>query len=80
MNSNFFKLSGRDIIKAFVSAAIIGALLPVAAAIQSPDFSIFAASWGELAGLALNGALIGFVGELSRRLLTSSDGKFLGGI
>jgi uncharacterized protein (DUF4213/DUF364 family) len=80
MTSNFGKLNSRDFIKIAVSAAFIGALLPIAAAIQTPGFDLLTANWGAILTLAVNGAIIGFVGELVRRLGTNDEGKFLGAI
>jgi hypothetical protein len=76
--SNLWNLGLDDAKKALVSAFIMGALLPVAVAVQTPGFDIFMANWSALVTIALNGAIVGFASELLRRFGTDSNGKFAG--
>jgi hypothetical protein len=78
--SNLWKVGLDDAKKALVSAFIMGALLPVAVAIQSPGFNLFDANWPALVTIALNGAIVGFASELLRRFGTDSNGKFMGAV
>lgn len=76
--SNIFSLDWRDFAKGAVVAAFTGAFLPIAAAIQTQDFSIATVNWDQIWILAVNGAIIGFFGYLSKNFLTDGQGKFGG--
>lgn len=78
MNSSFFKLNGKDLAKGAVMALIGGFVLPILAAFQNPDFSIFTADWSVLLRLAENGAVIGFSSYIIKNLFSTEDGKVLG--
>ena len=78
MNSSFFKLDGKDLAKGLVMAVIGGFLLPIMAAFQSPDFSIFTADWSALLRLAENGAVLGIGSYLIKNFFSTPDGKVLG--
>lgn len=78
--SKLFILSGSDFAKAIVMAVISGAVLPIAAIIQTPGFNIVQANWHQLAILALNGAIVGGVSYLAKNFLSDSEGRVLGRI
>ena len=61
-------------------AVLAGFALPIAAAFQTPGFSIFEANWAEVINLAVNGAVIGFITYLTKNFLSDEDGKVLGSI
>lgn len=81
-NSLFLKLNSADFRKGLITAVFVGVALPVLAllqsAIQDPAFSIFALNWHQIFVIAVNGAVSGFFGYLSKNLLTDSNGDFLG--
>ncbi len=78
--TNLWNLGLDDVKKALVSAFIMGALLPLAVVVQTPGFDVFATNWGAILGIALNGGIVGFAGELLRRFGTDSNGKFMGAV
>lgn len=80
MPSGMFKINLSDVQKAIVMAALTGAALPIAAAVQTPGFSVFTANWAAILSLAINGALIGFVGYLVKNFFSDSTGAVFGRI
>lgn len=80
MKSELGTLNSADFKKSVISAIIIGALLPIAIAIQTPGFDLFTADWRQILVIAFNGAIVGFTGEIMRRLGTDSDNKFMGAV
>jgi len=80
MESALFKLNSSDFKKGLVIAIASGFLLPVAAAIQTPDFSILTVNWNGLFQLALNGAVVGFVSYIGKNFFSTADGKVFGRI
>ena len=59
-------------------AILVGFALPLAAAVQTPGFSIFTVNWMSVLGLAINGAVIGGATYLIKNFLSNDQGKFLG--
>lgn len=81
MNTNgMFQLNLSDWQKAFVMAVLGGLLLPVAAVIQTPGFSIITTNWETLAILGANGAVVSGVGYILKNFFSDSSGKVLGHI
>lgn len=80
ISTNLFRLGQNDLIKGLVMAVLAGFLTPFIVAIQSPDFSIFAANWEQLLGLAQNGAVIGLVSYLVKNFFSDDSGKVFGKI
>ena len=80
MNSTIFKLDWNDVSKGLVVAVLTGFLLPIAAAIQSPDFNLLTADWHSIVSLAMNGAFVGFVSYITKNFLSDEDGKVFGAI
>ena len=78
MKSPLFRLQLSDLQKAFIMSVIAGAMLPVAAILQTPGFSVATANWKGIIILALNGAVVGFVSYLVKNFFTDSTGKFAG--
>lgn len=78
--SDLYKLTSSDFAKGAVMAVLTGFLLPVAAAIQTPNFSFATVNWHQVLVLAINGALVGFVGYISKNFLSDSQGKVFGKI
>lgn len=78
--NGIFTLGWNDVTKGLITAVLVGAFLPLSAAIQTPNFNIATANWHQVLVLAVNGAIVGFVGYLAKNLLTDSNGKFLGRI
>ncbi len=80
MESSMFKLKANDFVKGLVFAFLVGALLPLSAAVQTPDFSIATANWHTIMILALNGGLVGFVSYLAKTFFSDEEGKVFGKI
>lgn len=80
MPSGLFKLNLSDVQKAVVMAVITGAALPIIAAVQTPGFSILTTNWEQVGVLAINGAVIGFVGYLVKNFFSTTDGAVFGAI
>jgi len=78
--SELFKLNSSDFVKGIVMAAIVGFLLPVAAAVQTPNFSIMTVDWHQVLVLAINGAIVGGIGYLVKNFLSDNQGKVFGRI
>lgn len=78
--SKLVSLNLRNLVDAAVWAALVGAALPVIAAFNTPDFSIFNANWSAILNLAINGALVGFVLSVGKNLFTDEDRKLFGKI
>lgn len=77
--SRFFRLNWRDFAKGLAVAVFTGVMLPVLAAIQTPDFSILTVDWSVVWILALNGGIAGGAGYLIKNLFSDEEGK-LGGV
>ena len=80
MNSSLFQLNLSDFQKGLVVALASGFLLPVAAAIQTPDFNILTVNWNAIFQLALNGAIVGFTSYIGKNFFSTADGKVFGRI
>lgn len=76
--SKLFNLNWGDIGKGIVMAVIGGAVLPILAVLQTPDFSFATANWGVILTLAENGAAAAFASYLMKNLFSDKEGKFLG--
>lgn len=79
-NSNMFNLNWQDLARGLVVAILVGIILPILAAIQTPGFDAFHANWHEVLVLAINGGLAGFAGYITKNFFTASNGKVLGTI
>lgn len=76
--SDLFKLNSSDFLRGLVMAVLGGFMLPVLAAIQTPDFSIMTVAWSQVFVLAANGAVASFGAYLLKNLFSDSQGKFGG--
>jgi hypothetical protein len=80
MKSGMFQLTSGDFLRGLVMAILSGILLPVLAAIQTPDFSILTVNWHAVFVLAINGGITGIAAYLVKNLFTDNSGKFAGKI
>lgn len=78
--SEIYKLNSSDFKKGLVMAVIGGFILPVLAALQTPNFDLFTVNWYAVLNLAINGAVSAFATYLAKNLFTDTEGKFLGKI
>lgn len=78
--TGFFQLNIKDISKGLILAALTGFLLPISAIIQTSGFSLATANWSQILLLALNGAVVGFVGYIIKALGSDESGKVFGRI
>lgn len=78
--NGMFNLNLNDISKALVMAVLTGAILPIAAIIQTPGFSVLTVNWGQVGILALNGAIIGFTAYIIKNFFSDANGAVLGKI
>lgn len=78
MPSGKFSVNLADVQKALIMAIISGAMLPIAAIVQTPGFSVATTNWGVIGILALNGAFVGFVSYIVKNFLSDSSGGVLG--
>lgn len=78
--SGFFQINVQDLAKGLVMAVLSGVLLPLAAIVQTPDFSIATINWHQVVILAVNGAIVGFVGYLVKAFSSDESGKVFGKI
>lgn len=80
MNTKLFSIDLKDVSKALVMAVISGAVLPVAAIIQTPGFDFATANWHALTSIALNGAAVGFISYIVKNFLSDEQGRVFGRI
>ena len=80
MESALFRLSSSDFKKGAIVAIASGFLLPVAAAIQTPDFNILTVNWNAIFQLALNGAIVGFTSYIGKNFFSDGSGRVFGKI
>jgi len=78
--SSMFTLNWSDITKGLVIAVLGGFFLPIAAIIQTPGFDLFTADFRVIGALAINGAIVSFVGYIVKNFLSTEDGKVFGKI
>jgi len=78
MESKMFSVNFKDVSKALIMAVLSGALLPVMAVIQTPEFDITRINWSMIGMLALNGAFLGFVSYIVKNFFSDKQGKVLG--
>lgn len=78
MGSKLFHLQPSDFKNAFVMAVLGGAFLPIAIVIQTPGFSVATANWWGILIVALNGAIVAFVGYLAKNVFSDQQGKVFG--
>ena len=77
--SDMFKLDWRDVGKGVAVAVFSGAALALYSLVSQDGFDIFAVDWNIVFHLAVNGAVGGFVGYLTKNFFSDSQGK-LGGV
>jgi len=78
--SKLGNLDWKDAQRGLVMAVIMGVLLPVAPAVQTPGFDIFTANWSAIASLAVNGAVTGFIAYVMKNFVSDSEGRVFGKI
>lgn len=78
--NGYLRLNSGDFLRGLAMAILSGILLPLSAAIQTPGFSIATVNWHAVVVLAINGAIIGFVGYIIKNLATNDEGKVLGAL
>jgi len=78
LDSGMFKLGSSDVVKALAMAVISGAVFPIIAAVQTPNFSITNVNWDGVLVLAINGAIIGGVSYLVKNFFSTNNGAVLG--
>ena len=76
MESNFFRLDIRDLLRGVSIAFLTPIMVYLASALQVPGFQFNALDFGMLAKIGI-GAMLGY---LVKNFLSTSDGRFLGGI
>lgn len=77
-NNGLFTLDWASVARGLVVAVFTGIALPIAAAVQTPGFDIATVSWHAVWSLALNGAVVGFVGYLAKSFLSNNQGQVFG--
>ena len=80
MASAFLRLNSNDFVKGAVTAVAAAIVFAVAGFFQQADFNVFSADWGIIFTSALNAAIAGFVGYMSKNLVTDNNGKVFGKI
>ena len=78
--NGLFKLNLSDFQKGLVMAVLGGIFLPIAAAVQTPDFNIATVDLRAVVVMALNGGIVSFVTYMTKNFFSTSDGKFGGKI
>lgn len=81
MNTNtsgLFTLDWKSIGRGIVVAIFTGIALPIAAIVQTPGFDITHVDVHSLLVLALNGAIVGFVGYIAKSFVSNSQGQVFG--
>ena len=76
-DSKLFTINFKDVSKALIMAILSGALLPVMAVIQTPEFDITRINWSMIGMLALNGAFLGFVSYLTKNFFSNEKGQIV---
>lgn len=76
--TGYLKLTSGDFLRGLVMAVLGGILLPVSAMIQTPGFSVDAVNWHAVLVLAINGAIVAFVGYIIKNLATNEEGHVAG--
>jgi len=76
--SDLFRLNSSDFLKGLAMAVLGGFMLPILAAIQTPDFSIATINVQAVFVLAVNGALASFASYLVKNFFSDGNGAFLG--
>lgn len=78
MKTGMFSLSLSDWQKAFVMAILGGLFLPIAAVVQTPNFSIANVNLHALLILGVNGAIVTGVGYIVKNFFSDSTGAVFG--
>lgn len=78
MNSEFMKLGKNDLFKGAVTAVFAAALTTLYGVVSQSGFDVFSADWGSILNEAIRNSFTAFLAYLSKNLLTSEDGAFLG--
>jgi hypothetical protein len=75
-----FTLNWKSVLKGLAVAVFAGAILPIAAMVQTPGFDFTQVDLNGILVLAINGALVGFTSYLTKEFFTDHNGKFMGKI
>lgn len=78
MSSIMYKINFKDIGKGLIMAILSGALLPLFAMAQSPEFNIANLNWEAVYSLAANGAALGFISYIIKNFFSDDRGRFIG--
>lgn len=76
--NGLFTLDWKSIIRGLVVAIFTGIALPISEAVQTPGFNIATVNWNGVWVLALNGAIVGFVGYVVKNFISDNQGHVLG--
>lgn len=74
MKNGLMKLVPGDILRGLIVAVFTGVLTFLAQAVNAPAFDYATFDWAQLGGIAITAG----VAYLSKNLLTTNDGSFLG--
>ena len=74
--SVLFRLNKRDFVNGAVTAVFTAVVAVLWSSAQQPNFNVFMIDWMAV----LNAAVYGFIGYLSKKFATDSEGKIFGKI
>ena len=80
MNSNLFRLNGRDFIVALTNAVFAAIVIVLYGVVTSGGFDLFTADWGGILKTVINSVFIVFISSLGAALGIDKNGKVLGSI
>jgi hypothetical protein len=84
--SAFLRLNQGDLMRGLATAAFSGAAVAIFAVLDgvfhTPNFDVFSVDWGTIGHSLVNASIVGaeggFMGYITKNLLTDSQGKLFG--
>ena len=80
MNSNLFRLNGRDFIVALTNAVFAAIIIVLYGVVTTSGFDLFTVDWVTIGKTVINSIFIVFISSLGAALGIDKNGKVLGSI
>lgn len=77
--SGFFSINLQDLTQASANAVVIAVVAALYGTTTTTGFDVFSTDWVMIGKLVVNSAFIAFVASIATALITSKEGRVLGG-
>lgn len=76
--SGIFRLNLKDLVHGAAAAAAAGVLMAIAGLVSQQNFDILTVNWAAVGHVAVNSAVVAFVGYIGKALVSDDTGAVFG--